>query len=803
MPTVPLNTRRGPQVRNRPLDPGFQRIGGVSALAFGGGLPENVGRGIGRLGDQLAQVVLREQQDDNERRAKELDVEFGNRKRRLLDEFFSQQGANAVDDHAGVQQRLDQLQQEIAGQSQNDRVREMFEVSSQQRLATDKDRIGRYVVGQRRVAALGVSSARVAGAVEDAVRGRNDDEVIRQSTAVIRGEIETQARINGWSTEEKQQAFQAALTGMYKTMFLSALSQNDVAGAKAILDDNSEKMAPAIVAELRDRIKTPEIISQAQTYVDGIIRSGMTEREMKEQARKDFTGPIRDEVIKRIDRRFTESKELDRERRNDTVEEWTRLINNREASLDHLRVTRPDQWALISGDKDALAGLEATERQSATRQVHPNVSESGLFDNLSSMSQAELAKINAINFQSRLSKSDYDSLVKRVAGAKKALSDDITSSAPYKRGEQILKSVAPNSFGFSEREPSKAQLSRQRATVNSLTEWIEDFIESEGRVPTNPELRQRALELTTPVEADEPFFDIFNEESFDSVAEALQELGPDQIATLRVDVDDVPKEWVSQVEDIFRSHNIQPTEDLIEQYLGAHVADDEARKLSLLGRSPQPNPITNLVTEAPTETGTGLTPATAVPEREPVETFPQEEPTVREGVSETFDLPAEGPSPPLAEDVDPREVVSEVDGSFVATNKLMSALLLQESDGDPNAFNEQSGAQGAFQIIPATATQPGFGVDPITEEDTFDPASALRFARDYLSAMLNRYNGNLDHALAAYNWGPGNVDLWIKAGASFAQLPRETRNYITRIKNFTVSLGEGQADPLRLINNEE
>jgi hypothetical protein len=48
--------------------------------------------------------------------------------------------------------------------------------------------------------------------------------------------------------------------------------------------------------------------------------------------------------------------------------------------------------------------------------------------------------------------------------------------------------------------------------------------------------------------------------------------------------------------------------------------------------------------------------------------------------------------------------------------------------------------------------------------------------------MLDKY-GELDKALAAYNWGPGNTDKWIAAGADPKKLPSETRSYIDKIKS--------------------
>jgi hypothetical protein len=52
--------------------------------------------------------------------------------------------------------------------------------------------------------------------------------------------------------------------------------------------------------------------------------------------------------------------------------------------------------------------------------------------------------------------------------------------------------------------------------------------------------------------------------------------------------------------------------------------------------------------------------------------------------------------------------------------------------------------------------------------------------KDYYGAMLKNYN-DPKVALAAYNWGPGNVNKWLKAGGDFNKLPGETRAYVKNI----------------------
>jgi len=111
---------------------------------------------------------------------------------------------------------------------------------------------------------------------------------------------------------------------------------------------------------------------------------------------------------------------------------------------------------------------------------------------------------------------------------------------------------------------------------------------------------------------------------------------------------------------------------------------------------------------------------------------------------------------------------------------VIDQLILAESGGNPNAVSAV-GAQGLTQVMPATGRDPGFGVKPIS--NPFDPVESRRFATDYLSAMLRRYDGDLETALVAYNAGPGNADKFLKAGKNYAALPKrsETEPYVRKI----------------------
>lgn len=107
--------------------------------------------------------------------------------------------------------------------------------------------------------------------------------------------------------------------------------------------------------------------------------------------------------------------------------------------------------------------------------------------------------------------------------------------------------------------------------------------------------------------------------------------------------------------------------------------------------------------------------------------------------------------------------------------RMFSAQINQESRWNPRAVSPV-GAQGLGQVMPDTASQPGFGIAPLA--DPWDPDANLRFSAEYMSKMVNRYDGDVNRALAAYNWGVGNADRW---DGNLSSLPQETRDYITKI----------------------
>jgi soluble lytic murein transglycosylase-like protein len=112
---------------------------------------------------------------------------------------------------------------------------------------------------------------------------------------------------------------------------------------------------------------------------------------------------------------------------------------------------------------------------------------------------------------------------------------------------------------------------------------------------------------------------------------------------------------------------------------------------------------------------------------------------------------------------------------------LVRAVIETESNWNAGAISRK-GAVGLMQLIPTTAQR--FGVN-----DLYSPQQNIDAGVRYLKTLLERYNGNLELALAAYNAGEGAVDR-----AHGIPRFRETQDYVQRVQSAYFRPGSGRLD---------
>ena len=102
---------------------------------------------------------------------------------------------------------------------------------------------------------------------------------------------------------------------------------------------------------------------------------------------------------------------------------------------------------------------------------------------------------------------------------------------------------------------------------------------------------------------------------------------------------------------------------------------------------------------------------------------------------------------------------------------LVLAVIHVESRFDTYAVSPKD-ALGLMQLLPSTGEElaPIVGVEWHGPQTLFDPVANVRLGVAYLRQLTDRYNGSVRTALVAYNWGPGRIDQFVRAGDP---LPRE------------------------------
>lgn len=157
---------------------------------------------------------------------------------------------------------------------------------------------------------------------------------------------------------------------------------------------------------------------------------------------------------------------------------------------------------------------------------------------------------------------------------------------------------------------------------------------------------------------------------------------------------------------------------------------------------------------------------------------------------------ARRPQPQVRQESYPIRYAQEVQAAaeeFSLEPAYLYAIILAESSFRPEAVSSV-GALGLMQIMPETGKWLAgkFDMkDTFTVEMLTDPAINVRFGSWYLNFLLNRYDGDMRCATAAYHAGQGTVDKWLKDpaysedGKTLAVIAYNTTdNYVNKVMKY-------------------
>ena len=121
-----------------------------------------------------------------------------------------------------------------------------------------------------------------------------------------------------------------------------------------------------------------------------------------------------------------------------------------------------------------------------------------------------------------------------------------------------------------------------------------------------------------------------------------------------------------------------------------------------------------------------------------------------------------------------KDIIDECAQKYNIDNELIRAMIQVESGWDTQAVSNK-GAQGLMQLMPRTSAMLGVN-------DPFDPVQNIEGGVRYISDLTDKYRGDIEKALAAYNAGPTKVDS--------GNIPEVSKRYVRNIMSIYRRLRE-------------
>lgn len=137
-------------------------------------------------------------------------------------------------------------------------------------------------------------------------------------------------------------------------------------------------------------------------------------------------------------------------------------------------------------------------------------------------------------------------------------------------------------------------------------------------------------------------------------------------------------------------------------------------------------------------------------------------------------------------DVDTRieNAIQLYSNKYDVDSNLIKAIIKAESNFDPNVVSS-AGAKGLMQLMPENCEALGIS-DPFNIEQNIE--GGVKHIKEY----LDRYDGDVEMALMAYNGGPTRMmNRGVKSIDDIYKMPKETQNYVPKVMSYYRGFSNG------------
>ena len=595
MATVPTLTSN--RIQSRPDATPFQNASTVlGAMAAKGQADQQVLNNLAQGLNKIDIEIQKNEIQENERYAKEMDNEFTSYRRQLLfgsDDgtvpgFYSLNGASAVDAAPGVKQQIEAKRQEIEGRARTEKAKQMFSLAAAQRINTEFRELNRFTVKEQHVAQITASDTRVKEAIDDAVLGWNNPSVLINSLSTIAQEVQAVGELQGWDAETMQSQLESKRTLLYSGVITSMLQQGDDVHAREFFKTVENQMDAPDAAAIAEKVDNATLFGsiQRESSIIAVVDGSWAEKIALVRDSTEYTDEQKSGIVKEL--RAREQEEI-RATKAD-MKELEGDVNQTIASggsLVEWMIANPDGAIALARDSEMMKRVESYQKMVSEGRNHPVTSDGKAATKLHTMDPHELAQVDIVAYRGVLTASEYEKAEGWIAGAQATVRRQAQSVELYNQGNRWVKEFGTQA-GIEWDSDKSAHQKQQWALENEISGWIA----SQTPPPTSKEVKEYAefLNTTAGTTPDDWVFPIIGAMAGGEEMSVIDVMAltpkDDGYSDASIPFNILSPKMINDAQVRFqRAGKKDYTEEDVANYWGAVLTDNIARKKEILGLS--------------------------------------------------------------------------------------------------------------------------------------------------------------------------------------------------------------------------